>query len=156
MLNDFQFYAWRCDQSWLQAAERGDMTMSVATSMIGSMAPRGRAQDIDRHVGARLRERRLLLGLTQQELAALIEVTCQQAHKYEKGINRIAAGRLSSLAQALGVGRLFLRRADLDTWGRQGHPAARPDARASAQLHGPLGPPATGGGLHPRPMPGQP
>jgi hypothetical protein len=51
------------------------MTMSVATSMIGSMTPRGRAQDVDRHVGARLRERRLLLGLTQQQLAELIGVT---------------------------------------------------------------------------------
>ena len=79
------------------------MTMSVATSMIGSMTPRRRAQDIDRHVGARMRERRIMLGLTQQQLAELIGVTYQQAHKYEKGINRIAAGRLSSIAQALGV-----------------------------------------------------
>ena len=60
-------------------------------------------QDVDRYVGARLRERRIMLGLTQQQLAALIGVTYQQAHKYEKGINRIAAGRLSSIAQALGV-----------------------------------------------------
>ena len=65
--------------------------------------PRPRAQDIDRSVGARMRERRMLLGLTQQELAGLIGVTYQQAHKYEKGINRIAAGRLSSIARALGV-----------------------------------------------------
>ena len=77
--------------------------MSVATSMIGSMTPRSGAQDIDRHVGARMRERRIMLGLTQQELAELIGVTYQQAHKYEKGVNRIAAGRLSSIAQALGV-----------------------------------------------------
>jgi transcriptional regulator with XRE-family HTH domain len=79
------------------------MTMNVATSMIGSMAPRSRAQDIDRHVGARMRERRIMLGLTQQQLAALIGVTYQQAHKYETGVNRIAAGRLSGIAQALGV-----------------------------------------------------
>ena len=44
-----------------------------------------------------------MLGLTQQEMAELIGVTYQQAHKYEKGINRIAAGRLSTIAQALGV-----------------------------------------------------
>jgi transcriptional regulator with XRE-family HTH domain len=50
-----------------------------------------------------MRERRIMLGLTQQELAELIGVTYQQAHKYEKGINRIAAGRLSTIAQALGV-----------------------------------------------------
>ena len=65
--------------------------------------PRSRAQDIDRHIGARMHRRRIMLGLTQQQLADLIGVTYQQAHKYEKGINRIAAGRLSRIAQALGV-----------------------------------------------------
>ena len=67
--------------------------------------PRGRArpQDIDRHVGGRMRERRIMLGLTQQQMADLIGVTYQQAHKYEKGINRIAAGRLYNVARALGV-----------------------------------------------------
>ncbi|MFP4125363.1 MAG: helix-turn-helix domain-containing protein [Alphaproteobacteria bacterium] len=67
--------------------------------------PRGRArpQDIDRHVGNRMRERRIMLGLTQQQMAELIGVTYQQAHKYEKGINRIAAGRLYNVARALGV-----------------------------------------------------
>ena len=64
---------------------------------------RSRAQDIDRHVGARMRERRIMLGLTQQQMAELIGVTYQQAHKYEKGINRITAGRLYTLAHALGV-----------------------------------------------------
>jgi transcriptional regulator with XRE-family HTH domain len=64
---------------------------------------RSRAQDVDRHVGARMRERRIMLGLTQQQMAELIGVTYQQAHKYEKGINRIAAGRLHNIAQALGV-----------------------------------------------------
>ena len=44
-----------------------------------------------------------MLGLTQHQLAELIGVTYQQAHKYEKGINRIAAGRLYTIAQALGV-----------------------------------------------------
>ena len=44
-----------------------------------------------------------MLGLTQQQMAELIGVTYQQAHKYEKGINRIAGGRLYQIAQALGV-----------------------------------------------------
>jgi transcriptional regulator with XRE-family HTH domain len=66
-------------------------------------APRPRAQDTDHHVGTRIRERRIMLGLTQQQMAELIGVTYQQAHKYEKGINRVAAGRLSSIARALGV-----------------------------------------------------
>jgi len=64
---------------------------------------RARPQDVDRYVGARIRERRILLGLTQQQLAELIGVTYQQAHKYEKGINRVAAGRLYEVARVLGV-----------------------------------------------------
>ena len=62
-----------------------------------------RAREVDRHVGARMRERRVMLGLTQQEMAEIIGVTYQQAHKYERGINRVAAGRLYDIAQALGV-----------------------------------------------------
>jgi transcriptional regulator with XRE-family HTH domain len=64
---------------------------------------RGRAEEVDRHVGAKVRERRIVLGLTQQQLAELIGTTYQQAHKYEKGDNRISAGRLFMIAQALGV-----------------------------------------------------
>jgi transcriptional regulator with XRE-family HTH domain len=44
-----------------------------------------------------------MLGLTQQQMADLIGVTYQQAHKYEKGINRVAAGRLYQMARVLGV-----------------------------------------------------
>jgi transcriptional regulator with XRE-family HTH domain len=62
-----------------------------------------RTQDIDRYVGARIRERRIMLGLTQQQLADLIGVTYQQAHKYERGINRVSAGRLYEVAQVLSV-----------------------------------------------------
>jgi transcriptional regulator with XRE-family HTH domain len=75
----------------------------MTTSMIGRKASSKRVQDVDRHVGARMRERRIMLGLTQQELAELIGVTYQQAHKYETGTNRISVGRLYQLAQALGV-----------------------------------------------------
>jgi transcriptional regulator with XRE-family HTH domain len=63
----------------------------------------GRPIDADRHVGARIRERRIMLGLTQSQMADLIGVTYQQAHKYEKGINRVSAGRLYGIAQYLGV-----------------------------------------------------
>ncbi|WP_169544496.1 helix-turn-helix domain-containing protein [Sneathiella aquimaris] len=58
---------------------------------------------IDVHVGNRIRERRILMGYTQQQMANLIGVTYQQAHKYERGINRISAGRLYSIASALNV-----------------------------------------------------
>ena len=57
--------------------------------------------NVDRHVGARMRERRTMLGLTQQEMAELIGVTYQQAHKYEKGVNRVASGRLYHIAKSL-------------------------------------------------------
>lgn len=62
-----------------------------------------RATDTDRHVGIRIRERRVMLGLSQQQMAELIGVTYQQAHKYERGINRISAGRLHEIAQVLRV-----------------------------------------------------
>lgn len=64
---------------------------------------KSRAREVDRFVGGRIRERRIMLGLTQQEMAELIGVTYQQAHKYERGINRVSAGRLYDIAQALGV-----------------------------------------------------
>ncbi len=79
------------------------MATVVARPLAQTGPGRSRAQDVDRYVGARMRERRIMLGLTQQQMAELIGVTYQQAHKYEKGINRIAAGRLYTIAQALGV-----------------------------------------------------
>jgi len=60
-------------------------------------------QMVDRYVGARIRERRIMMGLTQQQLADLIGVTYQQAHKYERGINRVSAGRLFEIARVLSV-----------------------------------------------------
>jgi transcriptional regulator with XRE-family HTH domain len=62
-----------------------------------------RAGRADHHVGARIRERRLMLGLSQQQLARMIGVTYQQAHKYERGLNRISAGRLYEIANVLNV-----------------------------------------------------
>src|SRR5690242_21731252 len=62
-----------------------------------------RARDIDHHIAARLRQRRTVLGLTQQQVAGMLDVTYQQAHKYETGANRVSAGRLAALARALGV-----------------------------------------------------
>ena len=76
----------------------------VASKAVGrGTGGRSRALDVDHYVSLRIRQRRIMLGLTQQQMAELIGVTYQQAHKYEKGVNRIAAGRLSGIAQALGV-----------------------------------------------------
>src|ERR1700693_4984138 len=57
----------------------------------------------DDFVSRRIRERRVMLGLTQQQLAEKIGVTYQQAHKYERGINRVSAGRLYEIGRLLNV-----------------------------------------------------
>jgi len=62
-----------------------------------------RATTTDCHVGLRIRSRRVMLGLSQQQMADLIGVTYQQTHKYERGINRISAGRLYEISQVLKV-----------------------------------------------------
>jgi len=80
------------------------MISSKATYTVNSMAKPNKGRStaaIDDHVGGRIRERRLMLGLTQQQLAEMIGVTYQQAHKYERGINRVSAGRLFEIAHAL-------------------------------------------------------
>ena len=58
---------------------------------------------IDEHVGARVRLRRMLLGMSQEKLGESLGLTFQQVQKYEKGVNRIGASRLFDLAQVLGV-----------------------------------------------------
>jgi|TARA_R110000744_G_scaffold1843_11_gene7130 transcriptional regulator with XRE-family HTH domain len=59
--------------------------------------------DIDLHVGKRLRRRRRLLGLTQQQLAESVGIRFQQIQKYECGANRVSASRLFELAESLDV-----------------------------------------------------
>lgn len=62
------------------------------------------ANGVDLHVGQRLRRRRRLLGMTQQQLADAIGVRFQQIQKYECGANRMTAGRLYELSRALDIG----------------------------------------------------
>lgn len=57
----------------------------------------------DKHVGARVRMRRMMLGLSQEKLAAGLGLTFQQVQKYEKGTNRIGASRLQQIAGVLQV-----------------------------------------------------
>jgi transcriptional regulator with XRE-family HTH domain len=60
-----------------------------------------RATQVDHHVGARIRERRIMLGMTQEQLAREIGITYQQEHKYERGVNRVSASRLYQISQVL-------------------------------------------------------
>jgi transcriptional regulator with XRE-family HTH domain len=59
------------------------------------------ASEIDLHLGRRLRRRRRLLGLTQQQVAEAVGIRFQQVQKYECGANRVSASRLWELAEAL-------------------------------------------------------
>ncbi len=65
--------------------------------------PRKKEMMIDAHIGARLRLRRLMLGMSQEALGERLSLTFQQVQKYEKGTNRIVASRLYELARVLDV-----------------------------------------------------
>lgn len=58
---------------------------------------------IDRHVGSRVRMRRMLAGISQEKLGEALGLTFQQIQKYEKGANRISASRLQQIAKKLEV-----------------------------------------------------
>ena len=58
---------------------------------------------IDRHVGSRVRMRRVLLGMSQEKLGEALSLTFQQVQKYEKGTNRIGASRLQQISKTLNV-----------------------------------------------------
>src|SRR4249919_3360218 len=58
---------------------------------------------IDKHVGSRVRMRRMMLGMSQEKLGDALGLTFQQVQKYEKGTNRIGASRLQQIAQILQV-----------------------------------------------------
>jgi transcriptional regulator with XRE-family HTH domain len=59
--------------------------------------------EIDKHIGSRVRARRIMLGMSQEKLADALGLTFQQVQKYEKGVNRVGAARLQQIATALDV-----------------------------------------------------
>lgn len=67
--------------------------------MIAKKAP----NPTDKHVGARVRMRRMMLGMSQEKLGDALGLTFQQVQKYEKGANRIGASRLQQIAHILQV-----------------------------------------------------
>lgn len=83
------------------------MKSTVAMTDIDDLGAKGerehRASPIDAHVGARVRLRRTLLGMSQEKLGDALGLTFQQVQKYERGVNRIGASRLFDLARVLDV-----------------------------------------------------
>jgi transcriptional regulator with XRE-family HTH domain len=58
---------------------------------------------VDKEIGSRVRMRRMLIGMSQEKLGEMLELTFQQVQKYEKGTNRISVSRLLDIANILGV-----------------------------------------------------
>ena len=92
--------------------------------------PSGVLNPIDKHVGGRIRMRRLMLDMSQTDVADGLGLTFQQVQKYEKGSNRVSASRLQQLSKILQVPVPFFF---------EGAPASigRPAAEASADAPSP-------------------
>ena len=86
-------------------------TGTTKSRTTGPKSPAGRvtgatvkdAQPVDRHVGSRVRMRRMMVGMSQEKLGEACGITFQQIQKYEKGTNRMGAGRLHHIARVLDV-----------------------------------------------------
>ncbi len=66
-------------------------------------SPKRGTTAVDRQIGTRIRDRRVTLGMTQENLATGLGLTYQQIHKYERGINRVSVVRLLDIAKVLDV-----------------------------------------------------
>ena len=71
--------------------------------MAQAQRTKGRATSVDEQIGLKLRQRRTILGISQEKLAESLGVTFQQIQKYENGANRISASRLNLISQVLSV-----------------------------------------------------
>jgi transcriptional regulator with XRE-family HTH domain len=87
-------------QSHITAEQYADVDLPNASD---DQLQSQRTAEMERHVGLRIRERRIMMGISQQQLSHMIGVTYQQAHKYERGLNRISAGRLFEISKVLAV-----------------------------------------------------
>ena len=93
---------------------------------------------VDAHVGSRIRLRRKLLGLSQQQLAERLGLTFQQVQKYERGVNRVSASKLYETAQVLGASVTHFFEG-LDSEGHSDGPAPAGEAAVTAFLMTPEG-----------------
>jgi transcriptional regulator with XRE-family HTH domain len=78
------------------------MNKAVKRAKPKKLAPRS-ASVVDRYIGARMREQRLALNMSQAQLGGELGVSFQQIQKYERGVNRVSAVRLYSICKALNV-----------------------------------------------------
>ena len=83
---------------------------------------------IDKHVGSRVRMRRMMLSMSQEKLGGALGLTFQQVQKYEKGTNRIGASRLQQISQILQVPVAFFF---------EGAPSFHPQADAVSEAPSP-------------------
>lgn len=90
-----------------------------------------RINDTDRHVGARIRARRMMIGMSQTTLGDAVGVTFQQIQKNENGLNRISAGRLEQIAAILDVPIAFFYEGSPGEQGSAGTPTWLRDFLAS-------------------------
>ncbi len=79
------------------------LTKMKSTGKTDATKKKGRANSIDESVGSKLRQRRALLGLSQEKLAEQVGITFQQIQKYENGANRISASRLYEFSKVLNI-----------------------------------------------------
>jgi transcriptional regulator with XRE-family HTH domain len=100
------------------------------------------ATSIDARVGQQIRARRAVLGMSQEELGQRLGLTFQQVQKYERGVNRIGAGRLFELARILRVGILYFYEGVVDQlsgspagFAEEGVPPPSPPKAEAAQLN---------------------
>ncbi|MCW5682480.1 MAG: helix-turn-helix transcriptional regulator [Xanthobacteraceae bacterium] len=94
---------------------------------------------IDRHVGSRVRMRRMMVSMSQEKLGERLGITFQQVQKYEKGTNRIGASRLHQISSILGVPVAFFYEGAPGSetlaagFGESGNPAYVSDFMATAE-----------------------
>lgn len=87
-----------------QASETAQPDEPEAAEAVAEVAEGGlKPSAIDAHVGARIRLRRTLMGMSQERLGEALGLTFQQIQKYERGVNRVGASRLYDLARVLDV-----------------------------------------------------
>ena len=87
------------NQGSLRTAKYRVIFSDIAGETMAKKAP----NPIDKHVGSRVRMRRMMVGMSQEKLGEHLGITFQQIQKYEKGTNRIGASRLQQISTVMGV-----------------------------------------------------